>query len=196
MQGTPVSARTRRARARTQRDAAAPTRATSVNDGTVETAARTAPRRRTVTPPPGAAPAPAPARRRPRSPPPSQPLTQESPAPPAAKRPRSPTRSRAPAEAPAMPASEDLTQPDEAPAPPTVDEPMAEVPPPPPVRKGLDIVSLLLPRLQRKEIIACHQTCRLLRNAAVCPRAELPKQCGCRRMRDQTGSEADTEVKQ
>ena len=58
MQGTPVSARTRRARARTQRDPAAPTRATSVNDETVETAARTAPRRRTVTPPPSAAPAP------------------------------------------------------------------------------------------------------------------------------------------
>ena len=53
--------------------------------------------------------------RRTRSPPPSQPLTQESPAPPAAKRPRSPTRSRAPAEAPAMPASEDLTQPDDVP---------------------------------------------------------------------------------
>ena len=38
-------------------------------------------------------------------------------------------------------------------------------PPPPPVRDGLDIVNMLLPRLQRREIIACHQTCRLLRDA-------------------------------
>ena len=64
-----------------------------------------------------------------------------------------------------MPASEDLTQPDEAPAPPTVDEPMAEAPPPPPVRDGLGIVSMLLPRLQRRELIACHQSCKLLRDA-------------------------------
>jgi len=71
-----------------------------------------------------------------------------------------------------MSASEDLTQPGEAPPPPpveaspSVDVPMAEAraPPPPPVRDGLDIVNMLLPRLQRREIIACHQTCRLLRD--------------------------------
>ena len=94
---------------------------------------------------------------------------QESPAPPPAKNRRKTVRIQPP-----PPPSETLTQPDDAPPPPTDDVPMTEArkaatPPEPvqapPVREGLDIVAMLLPRLARRELIVAHQTCRLLRDA-------------------------------
>lgn len=58
-----------------------------------------------------------------------------------------------------------MTQPDEASLSPTDDVPMTEARESPPVREGLDIVAMLLPRLARRELIVAHQTCRLLRDA-------------------------------